>query len=92
VAVVVLVWGSIGIPALAQDEDVGVAAHWVGEDGDRAEVDIRVTTGGLTRRRAVEVPFWEVGKVDFPVFRDLEDCLCVMRLAKFGGRWWGKLG
>lgn len=86
VAVVVLVGGSIRIPALAQDEDVGVAAHWVGEDGDGAEVDIGVATGGLTGRRAVKVPFWEVGKVDLSIVGDLEDCLCaMMRLAKFGG-------
>lgn len=82
VAVVVLVGGSIGIPALAQDEDVGVTAHWVGEDGDGAEVDVGVATGGLTRRRAVKVPFWQVGEVDLSIVGDLEDCLCVMRLAK----------
>ena len=50
VTVVVLVWGSIGIPALAENEDVGITAHWVGEDGDRAEVNVRVATRGLARR------------------------------------------
>lgn len=87
VAVVVLVGGSIRIPALTQDEDVGVATHWVGEDGDRAEVDVGVATRSLSRRRAVEVPFWQVGKVDLSIVGDLEDCLCVMRLEK--SRWWG---
>lgn len=50
VAVVVLVWGSIRVPALAQNENVGVTTHWVGENGDGAEIDIRVATGGLTGR------------------------------------------
>lgn len=40
--VVVLVWASIGIPALSEDEDVAVPAERVGEDGGRAEVDIGV--------------------------------------------------
>jgi hypothetical protein len=40
VAVVELVWGSIGVPALAEDEDVWVIAQWVGEDGDGAEIDV----------------------------------------------------
>ena len=82
VAVVVLVWGSIRIPALAQNEDVGVAAHWVGEDGDGAEVDVGVATGGLTGRRAVKVPFGQVGEVDLSVVGDLEDGLVCDAVSK----------
>lgn len=48
VAVVVLVWGSVGIPALGQDQNVGGATKRVGEDCDRSEVDIRVVTRGLS--------------------------------------------
>jgi hypothetical protein len=40
--VVVLVWASIGIPALSEDEEVAVPAERIGEDGGRAEVDIAV--------------------------------------------------
>ena len=73
--VVELVWGSVGIPALAKNEDVWVTAHWVWVDGDWAEVKIRVVTWGLARTRAVKVPFWEVGELDLAVFWDLGDCL-----------------
>lgn len=56
VAVVELVGGSIGVPALGENEDVVTATERVGEDGDGAEVDVRVTAGGLVGGRAVEVP------------------------------------
>lgn len=62
--VVELVWGSIRIPALGEDENVGSATKWVGEDGDWAQVDVRVVSGSLTSRRAVEVPFWEILELD----------------------------
>lgn len=39
-SVIELVWGSIGIPALGEDQDVGSATEWIGEEGDRSEVDI----------------------------------------------------
>lgn len=46
---VILVWGSIWIPTFTENEDVWGAAHWVGEHGDGAEVNIRVVAGGLAR-------------------------------------------
>jgi hypothetical protein len=59
VAVVELVWGSVGVPALAENEDVWGAADWVMEDGNGSEVDIRVVARCLPSRRTVKVPFWE---------------------------------
>jgi hypothetical protein len=60
VAVVELVRGAIGVPALGEDDDVGGAAEGVGEDGAGAQVDIRVVAGGLLGGGAVEVPDGEV--------------------------------
>jgi hypothetical protein len=60
VAVVELVGGSVRVPGLAQDEDVVTLAEGVGEDGDRANVDIRVVTGGLASGGTVEVPLGEL--------------------------------
>lgn len=48
-AVVELVGGSIGIPGLTEDEDVVTETEGIGEDGDGAQVDIGVVTGGLGR-------------------------------------------
>lgn len=45
--VVELVWGSIGIPTLSHDQDVGGATHWVREDSYGSEVDIGVVACGL---------------------------------------------
>lgn len=59
-AVVVLVGGAIGIPALSQDDDVGGAAEGVGEDSTRAKVDVGVLARSLVGRGAVEVPDGEV--------------------------------
>lgn len=59
-AVVVLVGGAVGVPALSQDDDVGGATEGVGEDGAGAEVDVGVVTGGLLGGGAVEVPDREV--------------------------------
>jgi hypothetical protein len=56
VAEVVLVGGAIGHPALSQDDDVGLAAERIGEDGTRAQVDVGVVTRGLVRGGTVEVP------------------------------------
>lgn len=75
VAVVVLVGGSIGIPAFTDDEDVGGFAERVREDGDRAEVDIRVVAWSLARRAAVEVPLWEILDLEFTAGRDLWESL-----------------
>jgi len=58
--VVELVGGSIGIPGLAEDEDVVTLTEGVREDGDGTEVDIGVVTGGLAGGGAVEVPFGEL--------------------------------
>lgn len=47
VTVIELVGGAIGVPALGENEDVVATAEGIGEDGDGAEVDIRVLTGSL---------------------------------------------
>lgn len=60
VAVVELVGASIGIPGLAENEDVVTLAEGVGEDGDGAKVDIGVVTGGLAGGGTVEVPLGEL--------------------------------
>jgi hypothetical protein len=60
VTVVELVGASIGIPGLAENEDVVTLAEGVGEDGDGAEVDIGVVTGGLASGGTVEVPLGEL--------------------------------
>lgn len=60
VAVVELVGAAIGIPGLAEDEDVVTLAEGVGEDRAGTEVDIGVVTGGLTGRGTVEVPLGEL--------------------------------
>lgn len=59
-AVVELVGAAIGVPGLAEDEDVVTLAEGVGEDSARAEVDIGVVTGGLAGRGTVEVPLGEL--------------------------------
>lgn len=59
VAEVELVGAAIGVPGLAQDEDVVTLAKGVGEDGAGAEVDIGVVTGGLAGGGTVKVPFGE---------------------------------
>jgi hypothetical protein len=60
VAVVVLIRGAIGIPALAENKDVGVEAERIGEDSNGLEVNVRVVAGGLASRRAIKVPQREV--------------------------------
>lgn len=52
-----LVGAAIRIPGLTEDEDVVTLAEGVGEDGNRAEVDIGVVTGGLAGGGTVKVPF-----------------------------------
>ncbi len=56
VAVVVLVRGAIGAPALGEHQNVLAEASRVRVDGYWLEVDVRVVAGGLACRRAVEVP------------------------------------
>lgn len=75
VAVVELVWGSIGIPALSDDEDVGSTTEWVGVESDGAEVDVRVVTRSLVGRTAVKVPFGKVLDLELAVLGDLGECL-----------------
>ncbi len=60
VAKVVFVGCSIGIPGLAHDEDVLAQPYGIGVHGNWSDVDIGIVTGGLTRRGAVEIPFWEI--------------------------------
>lgn len=77
VAVVELVWGSIGVPALGDNQDVGSTTEWIGEDGNGAEVDIRVVTGSLASRATVEVPLGEIFRLEDTGFWDLgESLLC----------------
>jgi hypothetical protein len=59
-AVVELVRATIRVPGLAKDKNVVASAEWVREERDRADVDVRVVTRGLTGGRAVKVPFWEL--------------------------------
>lgn len=56
VAVVGRVGRAVVVVRLAEDEDVVALAERVLEDGDRAQVDVRVVAGGLAGRRAVKVP------------------------------------
>jgi hypothetical protein len=52
-----LVGASIGIPGLAENQNVVTLAEGVGEDSDGAEIDIGVVAGGLGGGGTVEVPF-----------------------------------
>ena len=60
-AVVVLVGGAVGIPALGEDDDVGGAAERIGVDGAGAQVDVGVVTRSLLGGGTVEVPDRKVG-------------------------------
>lgn len=73
--VVELVGGSIGIPALGENQDVWGTTEWVGEDGNGAEVDIRVVAWSLAGGRTVKVPFWEIFESELARFWDLEESL-----------------
>lgn len=55
-SVVVLVRGTISVPALSENNDVGRATERIGEDGARSEVDIGVVAGSLSGGRTIEVP------------------------------------
>jgi hypothetical protein len=59
VTVVELVGSAIGVPGLAEDEDVVTLPEGVGVDGNGADVDIGVVTGGLASGGAVKVPLGE---------------------------------
>lgn len=60
VAVVELVWDTVGVPALAEDEDVVSTSEWIWVYGDWAEINIGVFTWSLSGGRTIKVPFWEV--------------------------------
>ena len=60
VAVVELVGGAVGVPALGEDEDVVTATERVREDGDGAQVDVGVLAGGLAGGGAVKVPLRKI--------------------------------
>lgn len=55
-----LVGGAIRIPGFAEDDDVITLTERVGEDVDRAQVDIGVIPGSLAGRGTIEVPFREL--------------------------------
>lgn len=61
VTVVEFVRGSISVPALVQDDDVGGTTERIREDSTWAEVHIGVVSRSLISRRTVKVPFWEIG-------------------------------
>ncbi len=87
VAVVELVWGSIGVPALGDNQDVGSATEWVGENGNRSEIDIRVVAWSLARRAAIKVPFWKVLNLEETVLWDFGESLeitCISSRAGIG--------
>lgn len=82
VAVVELVWGSVGIPALGDNQDVGSATERVGEDGHRSEIDIRVIAWSLASRAAVKVPLGKVFNLEETVLWDLGESLGILRVRK----------
>ena len=71
VTVVVLVWCSIRIPALAHKQDVWGATNRVGEDGTGAKVDVGVITRSLTSRASIEVPLGEILKLEITILGNL---------------------
>ena len=60
VAIIELVWGSIGIPGLSHDQDVVATTERIGKDGYGADVHIGIVAWSLAGGRPVEVPFWEL--------------------------------
>lgn len=82
VAVVELVWGSVGIPALGNNQDVGGTTEWIGEEGDGAEVNIGVVTWSLSSRATVKVPFWEILNLEFATLRDAGKSLKIVGISR----------
>jgi hypothetical protein len=74
-AVVELVWSSIGVPALGDDQDVGSATEWVGEDGNRSEVDIGVVAWSLASRATIKIPLGKILNLEEAVLWDLGESL-----------------
>lgn len=48
VTVVVLIWGAVWVPGLANDENIWGLADWVWEDSDGSEVNVRVIAWSLS--------------------------------------------
>lgn len=71
---------------LAHDQDIVAETEGVGVECDRAEVDIRVVAGSLTRRRTVKVPFWEVVKTRNLLGESLDESLASMGESGSSGR------
>lgn len=92
VTVVEFVWGSIGIPALCDHQDVGSATEWIGKDGDWAEVYIGVVAWGLACRASIEVPLWEVLELELAALwylgeglaDDISECSIGFFLSRMG--------
>ena len=55
--VVELIGSAIMIPGFAENEDVLPTSERIGIDGNRAKIDIRVVTRGLTARGSIKIPF-----------------------------------
>jgi len=60
VAIVELVWCSIGIPRLTHDQDIVTQTDGVWEGCDWSDVDIGIVAGSLAGGGSVKVPLWEV--------------------------------
>lgn len=75
ISVVEGVGSAIGVPALADHQDVGCQAEGVRVDGHGAKVDVGVVTRRLSSGRTVEVPFWEVFDGELSAGRDLGESL-----------------
>jgi hypothetical protein len=80
-AVVEFVWGSIRVPALGDDQDVGGATEWVREDGYGAEVDIRVVAGSLASRATIKVPLGKILNLEETVLWNLGQGLGFLRIS-----------
>ena len=63
--------GAIIVVGFAENEDVVAATEWVFEDRHRAEVDVRVVTGRLVGRGAIEVPDSELTDVCYDALDSL---------------------
>jgi hypothetical protein len=75
VTVIVFVWCSIGVPALADNQDVGALTEGIGENGSGAKVDIGVVARSLVSRAAVEVPLWKIFDSELAALWDFCDGL-----------------
>lgn len=60
VSVVELVWGTIRVPALVENQDIVTSTERIWVNGNWSQVDIGVLTGSLSGGGTVEVPFREV--------------------------------